>query len=252
MLFPVGPGPSIALSGLSIPEVVRILSDSIRSPHAPVRPTTVGFLNMRNHVAARSSLALCEAFSKMDYVFADGAGLQIGRLLLDLPGFQRISGTELVPVLLRDVAATGGRVFLLGGAADLLSTAAARLPGLFPGLTVSGHQHGYFGRACESQLLERINSSRSDLLLIGMGTPAQELWITRNHAFLNVRVAICVGGLFHYWSGDLRRSPRILIRLGFEWAGILLQQPHKWRIYPIDAVRFLFSLLAKKGAQILR
>ena len=244
--FPVGPGLTIALSDLSIPQAVRILAESIKTPQRPPRPTTVGFLNMRNHVAARASLALSEAFAKMDYVFADGVGLQIGRRLLGLPRFQRVSGTDMVPALLNDVAVTGCRVFLLGGTAQLSSVAAMRLPGLFPGITISGYQHGYFDASEEAQLLDRINASKSDLLLVGMGTPRQELWLLRNQASLEVRVVACVGGLFHYWAGDLRRSPRILIRAGFEWTGILLQQPHKWRIYTIDAIRFLFSLVFKR------
>jgi exopolysaccharide biosynthesis WecB/TagA/CpsF family protein len=201
---------------------------------------------MRNHLAATESLALSDAFSKIDYVFADGVGLQIGRLLLGLPAFQRVSGTDMVPELLHDLASTGCRVFLLGGTPRLSKTAAARLPELFPGITISGYEHGYFDRSTESRLLDRINASRTDLLLIGMGTPTQELWLLRNQGSLNVRMAACVGGLFHYWAGDLRRSPRILVRVGFEWAGILLQQPHKWRIYTIDAVRYLFTLLGKR------
>jgi exopolysaccharide biosynthesis WecB/TagA/CpsF family protein len=246
VLFPVGTGLSIPLCDLSISEAVCTLAEAIRTAEPPARTATVGFLNMRNHVAATESPALSETFSKIDYVFADGIGLQIGRMLLGLSRFQRISGTDLVPALLENVASTGCRVFLLGGTERLAKDAAAQLPALFPGVTISGYHHGYFDRSAESRLLDRINASRSDLLLIGMGTPRQELWLERNQANLNVRVAACVGGLFHYWAGDLRRSPRILIRGGFEWAGILLQQPYKWRIYTIDAARYLFSLVGKR------
>lgn len=252
VLFPVGPSLSIPLCDLSISEAVGTLAEAIRSEVPRARPTTVGFLNMRNHVAATESPALSEAFSKIDYVFADGIGLQIGRMFLGLPRFQRVSGTDLVPALLNDVAPMGCRVFLVGGTERLAKAAAARLPALFPGITISGYQHGYFDRSAESRLLDQINASRSDLLLIGMGTPRQELWLLRNQAYLEVRLAACVGGLFHYWAGDLRRSPRILIRGGFEWAGILFQQPHKWRIYTIDAARYLFSLVGKRGAQLVR
>lgn len=248
VLFPVGPEVAIALSDLHMSAAVRTLADVIDGAEPRTRPATVAFLNMRNHVAAAQSRPVSDAFSKIDYVFGDGVGLQIGRMLLGLPSFQRVSGTDMLPALLNAVASKGRRVFLLGGPSGLAKTAAERLPGLFPGITVSGHEQGYFDSSTERELVDRINASQSDLLLIGMGTPTQELWLLRNQALLNVRVAACVGGLFHYWAGDLRRSPKILTKVGFEWVGILLQQPYKWRIYTIDAVRYLFSLLNKKGA----
>src|ERR1700712_863052 len=93
VLFPVGPSLVIPLCDFSISEAVRTLAQAIRGAEDRPRPTTVGCLNMRNHVAATENPDLGNAFAKMDYVFPDGVGLQIGRLLLRLPAFERVSGT---------------------------------------------------------------------------------------------------------------------------------------------------------------
>ncbi|NOU43494.1 MAG: hypothetical protein HOO87_08035 [Methyloglobulus sp.] len=60
---------------------------------------------------------------------------------------------------------------------------------------------------------------------------------------MNVRVAICVGGLFQYWERSLVRAPLFMRMIGLEWLCILLQQPRRWPNYSIGTWRF-FSRIA--------
>ncbi len=240
--FPVDAARAIPLQTLELPYSTELLTHVLRTPSVGAQPVTVAFLNMRNYVQAIGSDLLVAAFCAMTFVFADGIGLQAGRRILGLPAFPRISGTDAVPALLRKIAAGGCRVFLLGGTPEICAQAAAKLPSLFPGINVVGNHDGYFLASRDRELLALINASRPDVLLVGMGTPTQELWLYRNHSALKVRLAICVGGLFHYWSHDLIRSPRLVTKLGLEWMWILSQQPFKWRVYTLDALRYLLRI----------
>ena len=114
----------------------------------------------------------------------------------------------------------------------------------FPGWTQAGFYHGFFhDRQSTDEVIRCINRSRPNLLLIGMGNPLQEQWIHRHRQRLEVPLCLGVGGLFHYWAGDLRRAPPWLRRLGAEWLGILFQQPHKARRYLLGNPLFLWRAI---------
>ncbi len=240
--FPVDAARSVPLQALELPYATELFTRVLRTPSVIGQPVTVAFLNMRNYVQAIRSELLVTAYCAMTFVFADGIGLQAGRKILRLPAFPRISGTDAIPALLHEIASDGCRVFLLGGTPEVSVQAAAKLPSLYPGINVVGNHDGYFRASRDRELLALVNASRPDLLLVGMGTPTQELWLYRNHFALKVRLAICVGGLFHYWSNDLIRSPRLVTKLGLEWLWILSQQPFKWRVYTLDALRYLLRI----------
>ena len=79
-----------------------------------------------------------------------------------------------------------------------------------------------------------------------MGNPVQERWIHAHREQLEVPLCLGVGGLFHYWAGDLRRAPAWLRRMGAEWLGILLQQPHKARRYLLGNPLFVARILRER------
>ena len=79
-----------------------------------------------------------------------------------------------------------------------------------------------------------------------MGNPLQEQWIVANRARLETNLAIGVGGLFSYLSGDYRRAPLVLRRIGLEWFAILFTQQWKWRRYIVDAPAFLLYALIER------
>ena len=53
-----------------------------------------------------------------------------------------------------------------------------------PGLRIVGVRHGYFdhsaGSAENEAILEEINATAPDILLVGLGMPLQEIWLTQN------------------------------------------------------------------------
>jgi N-acetylglucosaminyldiphosphoundecaprenol N-acetyl-beta-D-mannosaminyltransferase len=243
------PFAAIRLLDLSAVEAARRLAARLAAPvppaaragstaeAAPVRLVTVAFLNMRNYMALRRHPDGVAAYHDVDEVYPDGVGLQLARRILGLARFHRVAGTDLVPMLLERLR-PGTRVYLLGATPAVSDAAATGFRRRFPWLVLAGSHHGYFEPAADAAVVADIARAAPDLLLVGMGSPLQERWIARNRHQLSGRVAICVGGLFHYWADDLHRAPRVLRGLGLEWLWILLQQPYKWRVYSIDAARF--------------
>jgi N-acetylglucosaminyldiphosphoundecaprenol N-acetyl-beta-D-mannosaminyltransferase len=176
-------------------------------------------------------------------VFGDGTGVRWAARLRGVRLKDNLVGTDLVPALFRAGAGRGHRYFLLGADPETIGQAAPTCAKLHPGWELCGFHHGYLDESASRELIRSINAARPDVLLVGMGNPLQESWIHRHRAQLQVPVCIGVGGLFHFWAGDLQRAPSWVRRNGLEWVQILLQQPHKWRRYLLGNPEFLLRIL---------
>ena len=61
-------------------------------------------------------------------------------------------------------------------------------------INLVGARNGYFSESEEKEIIDEINSSKTDILLVALGAPKQEKWIYKNKDKLNVKVCIGVGG----------------------------------------------------------
>jgi N-acetylglucosaminyldiphosphoundecaprenol N-acetyl-beta-D-mannosaminyltransferase len=96
-------------------------------------------------------------------------------------------------------------------------------------------------------VIDLLNTTDPDILLVGFGMPAQELWIKRNHARLNARVILPCGACLDYASGRARRGPRWMTDHGLEWLARLLLEPRRlWRRYTLGNLQFARVVLAQR------
>jgi N-acetylglucosaminyldiphosphoundecaprenol N-acetyl-beta-D-mannosaminyltransferase len=210
----------------------------------------IGFANANNINVAFEDKAYLKVLDAFDYVFPDGIGLRIASIFHGQYYRDNISGTELVPALFRDQRTTNLRVFLLGDQLEKIPRAAQQFKTRFPNPWLVDYYHGYFNDQESKAIVERINASGADILLVGMGTPKQEKWIYYNSHLLQPRVRIAVGGLFQYWDGRLMRAPSPFRRIGMEWACILYQQPFKWKRYLFGNPVFLWRAFCSAARKI--
>ena len=170
----------------------------------------------------------------------DGIGLGTVACLRGAPFLANLNGTDLCPMLLRELPPQT-RVFALGATEDVLERAVAKLKSDHPHVHFVGHRHGYFGEDQDAEVADLVRAARPDVVLVGMGNPRQVSWIVRHqdHPDFAHTLFLAVGGMFHYHSGDLRRVAPAWRRFGLEWLGILLQQPHKTKRYLLGIPRFL-------------
>jgi len=168
----------------------------------------------------------------------DGVGLDIAARLLHGRRFKaNLNGTDFTPYLFRQ-SARSLRVFLLGGRPDIVRKAAGYVAREL-GQNVVGWRDGYGGMRNHDVVIEHVNRSRAEVLLVALGNPMQEEWILRNRAALDVDVVAGVGALFDFWAGDKLRAPRFVRSLRMEWFFRLCQEPRRLlRRYTIDTLMF--------------
>lgn len=181
-------------------------------------------------IAARHDVPFRHALARADLAIPDGGGLLLAARLWGRPLREQVRGTDLVYLLCARAAARGDRVFLLGAAPGVAEEAAAALRARYPGINIVGT---YAGNADEPYDRETravvARAGRVDLLLVAYGASRQERWLARNVPYLDVGVAIGVGGVFDYLSGRVPRAPYALRRARLEWFYRLLRQPWRWR-----------------------
>jgi N-acetylglucosaminyldiphosphoundecaprenol N-acetyl-beta-D-mannosaminyltransferase len=176
-------------------------------------------------------------------VGADGQSIVWASRLLGQPLPERVAGIDLMFELLSLAQRRRYRVFLLGAASDVIRDAASTLQERYPKLLIADYHHGYFSGDDTRVICERIRASRSQILLVGMGSPQKELFIADHSAALGVPLAVGVGGSFDVAAGRTKRAPVAMQRLGLEWFYRWSQEPRRLtRRYLVTNTQFLWLL----------
>ena len=171
----------------------------------------------------RSDAALTEAIRGADMVLPDGIGVVYAARILGTPIRERVPGIDFITEIFRQVAGTGKGVFLLGAKPGVAEQAARNLTASHPGLNICGTSDGYF--TDDAAVIDKINASGADILLVCLGFPRQECWMHANAHRINVKLMAGLGGSLDVFAGIVRRAPEKWQKLGLEWLYRLLENP---------------------------
>jgi len=184
-----------------------------------------------------SALSLCDTVGVMYVARAQG---------LRLPG--RVTGIDLLDPLCAALAREGLGIYLLGAKGDTAARAGAALAGRHPGLRICGARDGYFGPADDASVAAAIGASGAAVLLVGLGSPRQELWIADHLVQAGAKVGIGVGGSFDVLAGNVERAPEVWRRLNVEWLYRLVREPWRWRRQLALPAFVWFAICERLGA----
>ena len=168
----------------------------------------------------------------------DGVGMDIAAFLLYKKKFKsNLNGTDFTPYFFSQ-SKQPLRVFLVGGKSIVLDKAAQYLTHEL-GQIVVGSCDGYDG-VKNSNLIEHINASAADVVLVAMGNPMQEQWILKHYRALDAKLVSGVGALFDFWAGDKPRAPTWIQKIRMEWFYRLCLEPKRlFKRYTMDILVFL-------------
>ena len=125
-------------------------------------------------------------------------------------------------------------------------TAVNKLSQMYPALNIVGRSNGYVTESEMTDLIDRINASRAQILFLALGSPRQEKWFAAYGPFLKyVRVCQSVGGTLDTIAGNVKRAPKIWQKFALEWLYRLITQPNRigrQKVLPI----FVFKVLLAK------
>lgn len=192
---------------------------------APLR--TVLYANVHVLNTAYRTPELRRELEGASCVYCDGVGVSMAGRFLAGSRLPRLTAADWLPLFCRSVASAEIPIFLLGGAPWVAEETAKRLRADHPRLQITGSHHGYLTEEDNRRLVAEINESGARILLVGMGTPRQELWIKQHRASLDVPVVWAVGALMDFVAGVQRRAPRWMLRANLEWLWRLMTDPRR-------------------------
>ncbi len=158
---------------------------------------------------------------------------------------ERVTGTDMMELICKNIA-DSRKIYLLGGTPGIANKTASILKKKWH-TNIVGTNSGSADESAEDEIVKDINRSRADILFVAFGAPKQELWIARNlEKFQSVKVVIGIGGAFDFISGNIKRAPSIMRKLGIEWLYRLILQPS--RIKRIINATIVFPLTIIKSS----
>jgi N-acetylglucosaminyldiphosphoundecaprenol N-acetyl-beta-D-mannosaminyltransferase len=95
----------------------------------------------------------------------------------------------------------------------------------------------------ERTVIDLLQTSRPDVLWVGMSTPKQEAWMAEYRERAGVPVLVGVGAAFDFFTGRTRQAPLWMREHGFEWLFRLAAEPRRlWRRYVIYGPKFAWNV----------
>ena len=204
------------------------------------------FLNAHCFNISLKNCDYLDALNNTDLLLNDGIGIKIASRMTGSAVRENMNGTDFIPKLLGLAADQKHKVFLLGGKKGIAETAEANIRKHTPHIDIVGTASGYFDHDEEQNLIQAINDSEATVLVVGMGVPYQELWLSRHKPLLEgIRISVAGGAILDFMANNVPRAPQWMRRLGMEWLFRFIQEPRRlFRRYFIGNFLFFYHLLA--------
>jgi len=163
-----------------------------------------------------------QIWSNAQGIYADGIGVVLAAKILEGKSVERIFPLNFIFQKLNE---TKGKLFLFGAKDSTAQRAGQNIKAKFPNIQIVDAVSGYNFNS--DNIVNRINQTQPDVILVALGSPIQEEWISQNIAKVNHGVFLGVGGALDIWAGNTKRAPDLIQRLGLEWLYRLITQPSR-------------------------
>ncbi len=192
---------------------------------------------------ANSSPDFANVIKDAQLVVPDGIGVEIGLKILGYR-VKRIAGIELGKALIIKFSKEGKSIAFVGAKPEIVDKAIKNLKSEISCLNVVYSHDGYFED--DEEVLNSLTLSKPDLVLVALGSPKQEFFISKLKKNLPEATMIGLGGSFDVWAGAVKRAPLIYQRMGLEWLYRTIKEPQRFkRIFPTLPL-FVLKVLKEK------
>lgn len=174
---------------------------------------------------------LVEVYKHADLILTDGKPLIWISKWYGTPIKEKISGSDLFPKLCEKAAKKGYTMYFLGAAEGVAAKAAENLMGKYPGLQVVGTYSPPYGFEKDEaelyKIIQQIKEVSPHILITGLGSPKQELFILHYREELGVPLSLGLGASLDFEAGNVKRAPKWMSDHGLEWLYRIIQEPKR-------------------------
>ena len=209
---------------------------------------SIFFINAHCFNIAQKNKEYFKLINNADLVLNDGSGIRFASWINGIDLLDNMNGTDFIPEIVKLARSEDMPVFFLGTSKENIELAVRNIEKSVEGIKIGGYHHGFFQSDKSDYIVDQINSSKAALLIVGMGVPKQETWISENqHKFKHLKIAIAGGAILDFFSGKIKRAPHWMRVIGIEWIFRWLQEPKRLtKRYLIGNPIFIFSILKER------
>ena len=237
----------VPIASLRLAELLEHIRLTVRRAGRPHNPLLIAYANAYTCNMLVENEEYRRAIGQVDLVYADGNGPRLAAWLSGSWLPPRMTGADWIYDLCQLCSRERFRLFFLGAGPGVAKEAAERLCAQFPSLSVVGVLDGFFAPEQQDAVLEAIRKAAPDILVLGMGTPRQEMWMAQQKHALEVPVIWGAGGVFDYASGRIPRPPRWMRRLALEWLGRMLIEPQRLVLRYLVGIPVFMARAVRQG-----
>ena len=205
-------------------------------------------VNANAYYISKDNSDFYEFQKKADIIICDSKWVQIALKYLYGVWVNHLSYYLWIPQLYTFCNEKKLKVFLLGTNEENLQKAIKNFSVKYPDIIFES-RNGFFNRDNHEneEVISKINSFRPHLLMVGMGMPVQEKWITDNMSKIHANVFTNGGAFIDVFSGQ-KVIPKWITSMGVEWLYRLIKEPRRmWKRYLFGNTYFLFKFLTQKN-----
>jgi exopolysaccharide biosynthesis WecB/TagA/CpsF family protein len=157
---------------------------------------------------------------------------------------QKIPGPLLTENVIRMASQKNYSVFFLGAGPGVAAKAAEKMSAKYPGLRIAGTYSPSYGFEKNPDEIRNtvhmLKDSEADILLVGLGSPKQDIFIHGHQREFGIPVAMSIGAAIDFLAGNSKRAPEWINKIGMEWLYRFFQDPARlFQRYFVDDMQIL-------------
>ena len=198
--------------------VAHILNAWTSQAHSIV----VNFIYYSNFITLHKNATYLDAMKLSDYILIDGIGMQLYFRIVSKVWPFNLNGTDLNPVLLKQLDEACIPIACYGTNQENIDKAVDNISAYLLNDSIYYHQNGFTPLNWEV-------IREDSVLMVGMGSPRQENWVTENIDIIRSKrlMVVTVGGFFDFASGFYVRAPKWVRAIKLEWAWRTMLHPKR-------------------------
>lgn len=190
--------------------------------------------------------------SMAEYSVCDSKVVLLASRFLGTPLKESIPGSDFFPHYCDYHKNDDVRIFLLGAKPGVSDVARARINSRVGREIVVGNYAPSFGfekdeAECQ-HIVEEINKTDANVVVVGLGNPKQTVWIYRYKEQLpQIDVFMALGATIDFEAGAVKRAPRIFRKYAMEWFYRFMKEKRRlFKRYFVEDMPFFWHLTKQK------
>ncbi len=232
----------VAISRINQNQAIDILKKASREA-----PSYICFPDSFTIFSAKKDPILKFILNRSWLTMPDGKPLELYAKRKGLKDVTTVSGFWTCKALLEKSEATH---FFYGSRPEVLENLKVKLEKEYPEAHVLGYKSPPFVSLNEIQNNKEIKKDMAviaklnpDFLWIGLSSPKQDYIMAQYYSLFKSSLLLGIGGVFEYLSGDVRKSPEWIKKIGLRWLYRLIKEPKRLGSKYLFVLKSYFNVL---------